>query len=291
MRANFTITTWLSFGAVIQGLAYFLIGRLAFLPAVALLLYRAFAAYAMSVGWIHDRYMDGVRLPSPPLSRPTTTTICHTQLTCYPQVILKKFSAQFPDEAGEQHSKPAEQDMTVLIIGAKTNHPLGIFAPGYKDLADYFHSMSVSLEQHADEFGFLGMTSWTSLNDGEINNMLSMNGYFKSVDGLHRFAHSEYHREGWDWWNRIVKSHPHLSIFHEVYHAPKGHWENIYINSPRAGITTSWQSFTDYQGSGKKAWASPVVDASRGLLKTSAGRMARSEGLEHERAEVRDVYE
>lgn len=54
--------------------------------------------------------------------------------------------------------------------------------------------------------------------------------YFQSLEGLRRFSHGPSHRAGWDWWNRTVKEHPDLSIMHEVYEAPAGSWENVYIN-------------------------------------------------------------
>jgi heme-degrading monooxygenase HmoA len=60
--------------------------------------------------------------------------------------------------------------------------------------------------------------------------------YFRSVEDIHRFAHSPIHREAWDWWNSIIESHPHLSIMHEVYSAPKKNWENIFINYHLTGI-------------------------------------------------------
>lgn len=39
-----------------------------------------------------------------------------------------------------------------------------------------------------------------------------------------------------DWWNNVTKEYPYLSIMHEMYHAPKGHWENIYANNHLTGL-------------------------------------------------------
>ena len=30
-------------------------------------------------------------------------------------------------------------------------------------------------------------------------------GYFKTVEGLHKYAHSEYHRKAWDWYRHNKK--------------------------------------------------------------------------------------
>ena len=74
---------------------------------------------------------------------------------------------------------------------------------------------------------------------------------------------------------------PHLSIYHEAYHAPSGHWESIYVNARPTGIGQTAHPITD-PDTGAQLWASPVVDASKGLLRTSAGRMSRSSATEHD---------
>lgn len=63
--------------------------------------------------------------------------------------------------------------------------------------------------------------------------------YFRTLEDVHAYAHSPLHREAWEWWNRITKSHPHLSIMHEVYQAPKNQWENVFINNHLTGIGKS----------------------------------------------------
>ena len=98
---------------------------------------------------------------------------------------------------------------------------------------------------------------------------------------MQKYAHSEGHRKGWDWYTKNKKRYPHLSIYHEMYHVPKGHWETIYENSHITGLHTTTQAYTD-AATGEKLWASPVVDASKGFLRSSAGRMSRSKGDEHE---------
>lgn len=73
-----------------------------------------------------------------------------------------------------------------------------------------------------------------------------------------------------------------MSIYHETFHVPKGHWETIYINSHPSHLASSAHKITD-EKTGEELWASPIVDASKGLLKTSAGRMSRSNADEHDK--------
>ena len=263
LRDQLSLSTWLALGALLQTPLYFLLGRIAFLPAALLLAYRALDAYAQATGWKRNTYMDGV--------------------------LTKKFSAQFPDEEGEYGSQPCNTGVVVLLIGTRSNHPLGMLAPGFKTTADYFQSMAESLDKHSEEFGFLGMSTYLNTNDRSTGNELMNVAYFRTTAGLHAFAHSEHHRDGWNWWNRTVKEHPHISIFHEIFEAPRGHWESIYVNSHASGINATQHKVIDEEG--QERWASPVVDASRGLLKTSAGRMSRSKADEHEGYAFHDVYE
>ncbi|KAK0833573.1 hypothetical protein LTR73_001335 [Friedmanniomyces endolithicus] len=255
IRDNFTLTTWLCFGAVIQSGLFLVLGRPAVLPALAFLAYRSLRAYAMSVGWIHNVYMD--------------------------DIILKKTSAQFPNAEGEFSSKPADDEIVVFLIGTRVNHPMGLFAPGFAAVGDMFGQMAKDCDNHAEEFGFLGMTSWLNNGTRETNNEVLQVAYFRTPEGLHEFAHSKYHTNAWDWWNTNYKTHPHISIYHETYHIPKGHWETIYINSHRSHLGSA--TFKAYNSEkGEDMYMSGVVDASKGLLRTSQGRLSRGKGDENE---------
>lgn len=245
-----TITTWLALGAVFQSLAFLIVGRIALLPAIAYIIFTSANTSAIAAGWKHNPLMDGV--------------------------IMEKFSTAFPDSQGNYGDKPADTSIAVLHIGFRNNHPLGIFAPGVKQIGEYFNQMVDDLETHDEEFGLLGMTSWTNTAARKTQNETLAVGYFKTVEGLHAFAHSDYHMKAWKWWNANYKQWPHMSIYHEVFHVPKGHWEAIYVNSHVSGLPSTRVKGDD------GLWRSPIVNASRGLLRTSAGRMSRSDATDHD---------
>lgn len=194
-------------------------------------------------------------------------------------VISKKTSAQFPDEEGKFGNKPASQDVVVFLIGTRYNHPYGLLAPNAEKVANYFTQMVSDLEEHPDEFGFLGATTWMNTRAASKNEIMVV-CYFRSVEGLHSFAHADYHLKGWNWWNKEFHKMPHITIFHETYRVPAGNWESIYVNSKISGLQSTIFKVPE-EGTGKEVYQRPIVDASKGLLKTSAGRMGRSEGLEH----------
>jgi hypothetical protein len=250
IRDQFSITTWLSIGAILQGALFLVGGRLAFLPALSLLVYRALESYAVVTGWKSNPWTAG--------------TI--NQIT----------SAQFPDELGHYGPEPANTDVVVLLIGSRSNSPLGLLAPGYKQMGEFFSNMVKDLEASPEEYGFLGMTSWLNASDRTTQSELMQVAYFKTVEGLHAFAQGPEHRKAMEWWGKTVKEHGHLAIWHEIYHAPKGHWENIYINSHRSGIMSTTHKIFD-EASGTEMWASPIVEAGKGVLKSSAQRMGRRE--------------
>jgi hypothetical protein len=72
--------------------------------------------------------------------------------------------------------------------------------------------MVKDLQVNADEYDFLGVNSYLSVTDGPRSNEAMSHYYFRNYAGLHKFAHSKMHREGWDWWNRTVKEHPHIGM-------------------------------------------------------------------------------
>lgn len=109
------------------------------------------------------------------------------------------------------------------------------------------------------------------------------------MESLHAFAQGPAHRAGWNWWNRTVKQHPHIGIMHEVYAAPKGHWENIYVNCPPFGMGESDPSGgvqvqsayimigqTSYSVAGQDDLRKSLVEAKGSQWGTMLSRMSRA---------------
>ncbi|OKP00751.1 hypothetical protein PENSUB_7682 [Penicillium subrubescens] len=136
-------------------------------------------------------------------------------------VIAGKFTALLPDRSGVFSGQAADQNVTLIILAARSNHPMGIFGPGFQVLGDYMNRMQAQLANNALQYNYLGATSWLGIGERSTANQLMFATYFRTLEDVHAYAHSQLHREAWNWWNDITKSHPHLSIMHEVYQAPK----------------------------------------------------------------------
>lgn len=171
-----------------------------------------------------------------------------------------------------------------------------MLAPGFKDTADHFMAMMKALDnpEGREKYGFLGISSYIG-SQGETSNELMTVSYWRNTEGLHAFAESPVHREGWDWWNRTVEQHPHMVIFHEIYKADRKSHENIYVNSqpiligmslPLLGSTrmSSCPLLTEGVIGGtsflvkseekeEQQWVNPLLEANRGVLATSKGRL------------------
>jgi hypothetical protein len=129
--------------------------------------------------------------------------------------------------------------------------------------------MFQDLEKNASEHGFLGYSSYHGTDN--LTKPIQMNlMYFKSIDHLHKFAHSKSHRDGWDWWNANVKDLDQVTIAHEVYSVPEGQWENIYQNAPIFDFAATRHEVMTSDG--ERKWGCPVLDAKKGF-KNSVGRM------------------
>jgi len=59
--------------------------------------------------------------------------------------IPKKSTAQIPDLNGNFNG-PGKEKIAVLFLGAKSNHPLGIFAPDFGIVGNYLEKMTSELE-------------------------------------------------------------------------------------------------------------------------------------------------
>lgn len=108
--------------------------------------------------------------------------------------------------------------------------PLGLFGPGYKEIADFFKELVVDLEEKAPKNGFLASSSYSNISDHSANGAIMNVMYFSSYEHLHAFAHEEGHRNAWNWWNKNLGKHKHISIGHEIFSVPAGKWETVYIN-------------------------------------------------------------
>lgn len=202
---------WLELGAVLFIPVYLILhpflGAYVLLLPVAALAYRIGTALAKANGLLHNDYMD--------------------------DVIPIKTAAQIPDPVtGEFGPEPTSEGVCVILLGVKNNHPLGLLAPGFKEMGGLFQEMADQLEaSHASEYGFLGQSSWVEQGGRASQNQIMTVQYFRDSVGLNKFAHSKLHIEGMAWWNKHAKQYPHLGLFHEVFEAPAGAWEGIYLQS------------------------------------------------------------
>ncbi|KAI9719153.1 MAG: hypothetical protein M1828_006335 [Chrysothrix sp. TS-e1954] len=245
IRSQLQISTWLCLGAMLQCLLFLLPIRthLACLPAAALLLWRIGDNALMVFGLKRNVYLDGV--------------------------LHEKFSALYP--SADEGGPPASEELCVLHLASRSNHPLGMFAPSYKKISDYFEVMLRDLEANSEEYGWTGGNTYIKSSDRTTSSEVMAVHYFKSMDHLHKFAHSKTHRDGWDWWNRNAGELRHIGIMHEVYACPRASWETIYVNYKPEGFGGTSHAVTGKDG--VKRWVSPIVDAKKGVLRSSAGRV------------------
>ncbi|KAF9889917.1 hypothetical protein FE257_006789 [Aspergillus nanangensis] len=246
IRDQLTITSWLLLGGLLQGISLLLLGPLALLPTICILLYRTTDHLLMALHLTPNRYMNGV-VPS-------------------------KFSSQAPHPDGSFGTDPAAESIVVFHLGARSNHPLGILAPGYKAVGDRSARMNEALMADPVKYGLLGMSRWLKQEDGAGNDTMTVY-YLRDYEALHRFAHEEIHMEAVRWWADIVKEHPHISIYHESYLVGRGQWENVFVNSKPTGVSDLWFPVRGKGEDEVERFVRPVVDARDGVLKSAARRL------------------
>ncbi|KAL4988813.1 hypothetical protein BDW68DRAFT_85042 [Aspergillus falconensis] len=277
LRDGLSLSTWLLLGGLLQGAAVAAFGYKSLLPTTVILGYRALDTLLMTLNLKRNRYMDGV--------------------------VMQKYSAQYPNAdgsfsttpnaaTGSQEGDPAAKPLIVFHLGAKCNHPIGLFAPGYKELGDWAEKMYESLRVNPEKYGLLGMTRFLGQEDAAGNETLVIM-YMRDYEGLHRFAHDQLHVESVRWWAETVKAHPHLAIWHETYVVPRGCWENIYAQAKVTGMGDTFFPVVDGDGKadgGVKEWARGIVDASGGTLRTGSRRL-KMKHLEEKESELEAYYD
>lgn len=241
VRDNFTISSWLLMGACLQCGLLAAFGKFVAVIPVAILAIRLAETLLQVAGVLKNPRMEGV-IPG--------------STTCF-----------FPDEQGSYSGSPSATPIAVLHISVRSNHPLGMLAPGFKEIGDYFSNCVKWLEEDSHARGFLGMTQWLNSGDRTSSNELLAIGYFRSVEDIHALAHHAVHAAAWSYWTKHRTGMPYITLTHEIFAAQPGQWEAIFLNSkPTCLGSTMVKTPSDGM------WRSPLVRVS-GPLKTSAGRM------------------
>ncbi|HEX3571876.1 MAG TPA: DUF4188 domain-containing protein [Acidobacteriaceae bacterium] len=62
--------------------------------------------------------------------------------------------------------------------------------------------------------------------------------YWRSFEQLHAYAHArdKKHLPAWADFNRKVGNNGSVGVFHETYQVKAGHYECVYVNTPRMGL-------------------------------------------------------
>ncbi|KAF3004963.1 hypothetical protein E8E13_007953 [Curvularia kusanoi] len=251
LRDQFSIATWLSFGAVLQAGAYALLpyrNIVTVLPILLFLFYKAGYTACTTLGF----------LPNPRMAN----------------VVPGRVTPIYPDEKGEQ-SKASDTEMCAILLGVISNHPLGMVGPGFKEVGDAFDNMITQLADDATRYGYLGHSSWLNASDNTTSSEFLTIVYFENEHYLHEYAHGPMHSETMQWWSKVVKDIPHVGISHEAFSCPKQSWEGIYINYPPVGLGATSKQVTGPDG--KKSWVNPLVKIG-GNLSHSKGRLGRAYG-------------
>ena len=125
----------------------------------------------------------------------------------------------------------------------------------------------------------MGMSTWLGAGERPASNEYATISYWRSTEDIHQFALSPIHRDTWNWWNNTVKEHSHLGIMHEIFEVPKHNgWEGIYANYHPTGLAATTRLVnTGETKEGLQEWVNPIVDASRGVYRTSRGRMSKGD--------------
>ncbi|KAK5162868.1 uncharacterized protein LTR77_011125 [Saxophila tyrrhenica] len=261
LRDQLTIPTWLMVGALLQGLFSFLPYRNISLvaPVALVILYKTVAAMLQTVGVLKNPYLEGT--------------------------MGQRTAIMYANEHGH-YENPGDREVCAIMLASRSNHPLGMFAPGVKDVGDRFKAMVSELESDPTAHGFLGASTWLNSGDRGYTSETMVFIYFASMHHLHEYSHGKMHTETMQWWQANLHRLRHLGIMHEVFAAPKHASEGVYINYHPTGLGAT---FTEAEVDGEKVWVSPLVEG-KGKMRYSKGRMGRQFSEEKEWAAFEEAF-
>lgn len=119
---NFSLSTWLLLGACLQASIALVVKNkyYAFLPAVFILSARIIDALLIHFNIKQNPYLQ--------------------------QAIMKKAAAIVPDSQGN-FTGAGQEKVTIMLLGAKTNHPFGALAADFLKMNKYIAGMNAEFEQ------------------------------------------------------------------------------------------------------------------------------------------------
>lgn len=219
--------------------------------------------------------------------------------------------------AGNFGHVAAATPLVTFHLGIRFHHPLGLLAPGAREMGTYFEAMREALASRRDEFGVVSTSLWRG-TEASSQSAIMLVAYFTSAAALNRFAHDPVHRDGWDWYHRLVREQGcrHFGLFHETFVSRPGEWETIYMDCEptllgagnvrvRDGAAAAGQEVGEREkGEGvvdmgvrreeeeeeeeQEWWIRPIVSADHPALKSQAKRMGMTLGI-HEDLERNEV--
>lgn len=253
LQFNFPPINYLLIGASLQALAvyFFSNGRYVLLISTVALLARVINVLLQAYGITKNPYLE--------------------------EVFPGRTTALIPDEDTGEITTPSSKKIAVLHLGAKSNHPFGYLAPQFVKVGEWVGKMNHEMDA-GEVKGFLGQTTFHRQDERGAPEV-QLISYWESIEDLWAFAHSGSHRECWQWWEKTIKENGYVGINHEIFEAEANNWENIYVNfqPTMMGATTFMRRGGKTLEGGVVAdeWITPLVDARRGKLAKSSGRMGR----------------
>ena len=128
VRNHLSLSSILLLGAAIQCLLSSILPmRYAITPALLLLSLRFISNALIARGIVRNPYLDGN--------------------------LHGRWTASLPNDDGTIPQTTGDKEVVVFIVGASSNHPMGLFAPGMDKINIHWQAMWKDLEAHRDQNG------------------------------------------------------------------------------------------------------------------------------------------
>ncbi|KAF2688374.1 hypothetical protein K458DRAFT_414141 [Lentithecium fluviatile CBS 122367] len=89
-----------------------------------------------------------------------------------------RWSTHLPQPDGSYTNVPSDREMVIVVLGFRSSHPQGRFAPGCPEVGKVFADMWDDAQAHRDEYGYLGKTASMFPLETDCNNAMIYISYW-----------------------------------------------------------------------------------------------------------------
>ncbi|KAH8924626.1 hypothetical protein BT69DRAFT_1318781 [Atractiella rhizophila] len=266
LRDGLPLSTWIGIGGLLQ-VALTLLSR--YIPFISIfgiaiptlvlaslvpcyILFKPLAVVILvSYGWMENKYMR--------------------------RVVADPAVAVVPGSEWREDGARVPPEYCVILLGARSNGPMGSFDRRFKLIGEQFRAMIEELDNDPS-LGCWNHESWLSLERNTSNTIMTM-FYFESPEKVYAFIKGKIHTLAEKVYYENAEQNREIEIWHEMFTIKEKGSEAIYVNAAPKGLGNIWTPLPPSDDSKDELYGHSLHAPTGRLrrMRNSRGRMGQEE--------------